>query len=140
MNIIYLHSHDTGRYLQPYGHAVPAPNLQALAEEGVLFRKVFNAAPTCSPSRACLLTGQSAHSCGQLGLANRGFYLAHPEHHLANFLAGHGYRTALCGIQHLVLDARELGYRWIVEAGICCCAIGIARSAETDAVHVALRI
>ena len=117
MNIIYLHSHDTGRYLQPYGHAVPAPNLQQLAEDGVLFRKVFNAAPTCSPSRACLLTGESAHSNGQLGLANRGIYLAHPEHHLANFLAGHGYRTALCGIQHLVLDPRELGYEWIVEAG-----------------------
>ena len=60
MNIIYLHSHDTGRYLQPYGHAVPAPNIQRLAEEGVLFRRAFSAAPTCSPSRACLLTGQSA--------------------------------------------------------------------------------
>ncbi|MBI3957742.1 MAG: sulfatase [Chloroflexi bacterium] len=117
MNIIYLHSHDSGRYLQPYGHAVPAPNLQKLAQEGVLFRKVFNAAPTCSPSRACLLTGESAHSCGQLGLANRGFYLVHPEHHLANFLAGQGYETALCGVQHLALDARELGYHWVVEAG-----------------------
>ena len=115
MNIIYLHSHDTGRYLQPYGHAVPAPNLQRLAEEGVLFRRAFNAAPTCSPSRACLLTGQSAHSCGQLGLANRDFYLKHPERHLANFLRDHGYRTALCGIQHLVLDSRTLGYQWIAE-------------------------
>ena len=27
-NILYLHSHDTGRYVQPYGHAVPTPNLQ----------------------------------------------------------------------------------------------------------------
>lgn len=117
MNIVYLHSHDTGRYIQPYGHPVPTPHLQRLAEEGVLFRKAFTAAPTCSPSRACLLTGQSAHSCGQLGLANRGFYLQHPERHLANFLRGHGYRTALCGVQHLVLDARELGYEWIVEAG-----------------------
>ncbi len=115
MNIIYLHSHDTGRYLQPYGHAVPAPNLQRLAEEGVLFRRAFNAAPTCSPSRACLLTGQSAHSCGQLGLANRDFFLQHPERHLANFLRSHGYRTALCGIQHLVLDPRTLGYEWIAE-------------------------
>ncbi len=115
MNIIYLHSHDTGRYLQPYGHAVPAPNLQRLAEEGVLFRRAFNAAPTCSPSRACLLTGQSAHSCGQLGLANRDFFLQHPERHLANFLRSHGYRTALCGIQHLVLDPRTLGYEWLAE-------------------------
>lgn len=117
MHIIYLHSHDTGRALQPYGHAAPTPNLQRLAEEGVLFRQAFTAAPTCSPSRAALLTGQSAHSCGQLGLANRGFYLQHPERHLANFLAQRGYDTALCGVQHLTLDARDLGYRWIAEAG-----------------------
>ena len=116
MNIIYLHSHDTGRYLQPYGHAVPAPNIQRLAEEGVLFRRAFSAAPTCSPSRACLLTGQSAHSCGQLGLANRDFFLQHPERHLANFLGSHGYSTALCGFQHLTLDSRTLGYDWIAEA------------------------
>lgn len=27
-NILYIHSHDSGRYLSPYGHAVPTPNLQ----------------------------------------------------------------------------------------------------------------
>jgi len=59
-NILYLHSHDTGRYIQPYGHAVPTPNMQKLAEEGVLFRKAFCAGPTCSPSRAALLTGAPA--------------------------------------------------------------------------------
>jgi hypothetical protein len=26
-NIIYIHSHDSGRYLQPYGHNVPTPNI-----------------------------------------------------------------------------------------------------------------
>ena len=57
-NILYIHSHDTGRYVQPYGHAIPTPHIQRLAEEGVLFRKAFCAAPTCSPSRASLLTGQ----------------------------------------------------------------------------------
>src|SRR5881275_1863276 len=82
-NILYIHSHDSGRYLQPYGHSVPTPNLQKLAAEGVLFRRAFSAAPTCSPSRAALLTGQCSHSCGMLGLVNHGFTLAHPEHHLA---------------------------------------------------------
>ena len=48
-NIIYIHSHDSGRYLQPYGFNVPTPNLQKLASEGVLFRRAFSAAPTCSP-------------------------------------------------------------------------------------------
>ena len=61
-NILYIHSHDTGRYIQPYGHNVPTPNLQRLAEEGVLFRQAFSVAPTCSPSRAGLVTGMCAHS------------------------------------------------------------------------------
>jgi arylsulfatase A-like enzyme len=46
-NILYIHSHDSGRYLEPYGHAVPTPNLKRLAAEGVLFRRAFSAAPTC---------------------------------------------------------------------------------------------
>ena len=79
-------------------------------------RKAFSfAGPSALPpparqAGACLLTGQSAHSCGQLGLANRDFFLQHPERHLANFLRSHGYRTALCGFQHLTLDSRTLGY------------------------------
>ena len=47
-NIIYINSHDTGRYVSPYGFNVRTPNLQRLAEEGVLFRQSFSAAPTCS--------------------------------------------------------------------------------------------
>ena len=30
-NILYLHCHDAGRYVQPYGHAVRTPHIQALA-------------------------------------------------------------------------------------------------------------
>ena len=66
-NILYIHSHDTGRYIQPYGFDVPTPNLQKLAAEGVLFRHAFSAAPTCSPSRASLLTGHCPHNNGMLG-------------------------------------------------------------------------
>ena len=38
-NILYIHSHDTGRYVQPYGYQVPTPNIQLLADQGVLFRE-----------------------------------------------------------------------------------------------------
>ncbi len=100
-NILYIHSHDSGRYLQPYGHAVPTPNLQRLAERGALFRRAYCAAPTCSPSRAALLTGQSPHSAGMLGLANRGFVLGDFSQHIIHTLKGAGYTSALAGIQHL---------------------------------------
>ena len=100
-NILYIHSHDTGRYLQPYGHAIPTPNLQSLAERGVLFRRAYCAAPTCSPSRAALLTGQSPHSAGMLGLANRHFVLRDFSKHIIHTLKSAGYTSALAGIQHL---------------------------------------
>jgi arylsulfatase A-like enzyme len=109
-NILYIHSHDTGRYLQPYGHAVPAPNLQRLAEGGVLFRKAFNAAPTCSPSRASLLTGMCPHSNGMLGLAHRGFVLTDYKQHILHTLRGAGYHSALIGLQHIARDPKTIGY------------------------------
>ena len=114
-NILYIHSHDTGRYIQPYGHAVPTPNLQGLAERGVLFRRAYCAAPTCSPSRAALLTGQSPHSAGMLGLANRNFVLGDFKQHIIHTLKGVGYSSALAGIQHVNPRVRpdaaaEVGY------------------------------
>ena len=93
-NILYLHSHDTGRYIQPYGEAVPMPNLQALADQGVLFRKAFCAAPTCSASRACLLTGQYGQTNGMLGLAHRGWSLRDYSHHIVHTLRKVGYTGA----------------------------------------------
>ncbi|MDF2924200.1 MAG: sulfatase [Paenibacillaceae bacterium] len=112
MNIIYMHTHDTGRNIEPYGYAVPTPNLKGLAEEGILFRQAFCAGPTCSPSRAGLLTGMAPHTAGMLGLAHRGFHMEDYTRHLASFLTRHGYETALCGVQHEVAEAQIglLGY------------------------------
>lgn len=112
-NIIYLHTHDTGRMVQPYGQPVPMPRLQAFAEQGVLFRQAYSAAPTCSPSRAALLTGQAPHSAGMMGLAHRGFGLHDRRQHLAHTLAGHGYAAAMIGQQHVTAgpgQAESLGY------------------------------
>lgn len=119
-NILYLHSHDTGRYISPYGHAISTPNLQKLAENGVTFRNAFCAAPTCSPSRAALLTGQSAHSSGMLGLAHRGWCLNDYSQHILHTLRPHGYVSALCGIQHIAAgpdSVKIIGYDQFVESG-----------------------
>src|SRR5580658_5647032 len=109
-NILYIHSHDTGRYTQPYGVSVPAPNLQRLAGESVLFRMAFSGAPTCSPSRAALLTGQCAHSSGMLGLAHRGFALNAYQQHIVHTLKPAGYTTVLAGLQHVAKDPEIIGY------------------------------
>lgn len=109
-NILYIHSHDTGRYIQPFGRAVPTPNLQRLSEQGVLFRNCCCAGPTCSPSRAAMLTGQWAHCTGMLGLAHRGFSLNEYNRHMVNVLRPAGYRSTLVGIQHVADDASTIGY------------------------------
>jgi N-sulfoglucosamine sulfohydrolase len=109
-NILYLHSHDTGRYVQPYGQPVPTPNIQRLADQGVLFREAFCAVPTCSGSRACLLTGQYGHNSGMLGLAHRGWSLNDYRQHLVHPLRQAGYHSVLIGEQHIAKRPDIIGF------------------------------
>lgn len=114
LNILYLHAHDMGRYVEPYGLGARTPHLQALAGEGVLFRQAFCAGPTCSPSRAALFTGQCPHRNGMLGLAHRGFRLHDYRRTLVHALRAAGYRTALAGAQHIAArpftSVKDIGY------------------------------
>jgi arylsulfatase A-like enzyme len=114
-NILYLHSHDTGRWVQPYGYQVPTPNIQLLADQGALFRQAFCAVPTCSGSRACLLTGQYGHNNGMLGLAHRGFSLNDYSQHIVHTLHDAGYWTGLIGEQHISKRPDVIGYDHVVK-------------------------
>jgi arylsulfatase A-like enzyme len=116
-NILYIHSHDTGRYVQPYGFQVPTPNIQLLADQGVLFREAFCAAPTCSGSRASLLTGLYCHNNGMLGLAHRGWKLDDYEQHWVHALRRAGYRSTMIGEQHISTDPGVIGYDEVIESG-----------------------
>src|SRR4051794_33161625 len=114
-NILYIHSHDTGRYVQPYGYQVPTPNIQLLADQGVLFRNAFCTVPTCSGSRASLLTGQYCHNNGMLGLAHRGWSLNDYGEHLIHALRPAGYHSVLICEQHISEDPEEIGYEEGIE-------------------------
>ena len=81
-----------------------------LADQGVLFREAFCAAPTCSGSRASLLTGQHCHNNGMLGLAHRGWELNDYGQHWIHALRGAGYRSTLIGEQHISVDPGVIGY------------------------------
>ena len=113
LNILYLHSHDTGRYLKPYGHATPTPNIQRLAAEGVLFRQAFSAAlPAPRASRA--LTGQCPHQNGMLGLAHRGFAMTDYRRHMSH-AARRCYRSILGGSAHRA-QPETIGYDELLRA------------------------
>ena len=94
-------------------------NLQRLAQEGVLFRECFCGGPTCSASRAALLTGMSPHSSGMIGLAHRGFALKDVKQHIVHTLRGAGYSSTLIGVQHVVNWANNgadgIGYDNVVQ-------------------------
>lgn len=115
MNVVYLHTHDSGRYLDPTQAPVPMPALERFASEAVTFSNAFSAAPTCSPSRSALLTGLSPHRNGMVGLAHRGFRLKEYSRHLVRRLREAGLHTALCGVQHVAPEKSEIGYDEILD-------------------------
>jgi len=73
------------------------PNLDRLADEGMRFERAYCANPTCSPSRASILTGMypSKHGCWSLGTK-----LPESTETLSAYLKDNGYATALIGKAH----------------------------------------
>ena len=41
MNVLYIHTHDSGRILSPYGYKVPTPHLEAFAKTAVTFAHCY---------------------------------------------------------------------------------------------------
>jgi arylsulfatase A-like enzyme len=102
-NVLLLHCHDLGRFLHCYGiKTVQTPNLDRLAEQGVLLENCFCAAPQCSPSRASMFTGRYPHATGVMGLTHADFAwdLNPDEKHLGQILKAAGYSTAGVGVIH----------------------------------------
>ena len=87
-------------WLPAYGHdVVQAPNLTALAHDGVTFDAAYCASPLCAPSRASLLTGLLPSSTGVYDNAAE---LRASLPTVTHRLRAAGYATALAGKMHFV--------------------------------------
>ncbi|MDR1723686.1 MAG: arylsulfatase [Tannerella sp.] len=63
-NIILIMSDDMGfSDIERYGSVIKTPNLNALADNGLVYRQFYNTARSC-PTRASLLTGLHPHQAG----------------------------------------------------------------------------
>ncbi len=87
------------------GFVPPTPNIDALSEDGVLFRNVWSN-PVCSPTRATIMTGRYGFRTG-IGWALKSISdpLSIDEFTMAESVSAAGYATALIGKWHLGDDA-----------------------------------
>ncbi|HKN31375.1 MAG TPA: choline-sulfatase [Roseiarcus sp.] len=85
-------------FLPIYGHALTrAPNMQALAQSGVVFESAYCASPLCSPSRASFMAGLLPSRTRVYDNAAE-FSADIPT--FAHHLRLRGYRTILSGKMH----------------------------------------
>lgn len=122
-NVVYIHTHDSGRFFSPYGYEVPTPNLEQFAADACVFTNAYCTSPTCSPSRSALVSGRYPHNNGMMGLGNRGFEMNDYNEHLVHLFNQNGYQTLLCGVQHEAgryveheQGARIIGYQKDISA------------------------
>jgi len=65
-NILFILADDMSYpYSSIYGDQVKTPNLERLAQHGVTFSNAYSATPSCTPSRAAILTGRYPHKLGE---------------------------------------------------------------------------
>ena len=99
------------------GSKIRTPTLDRLAQRGI-FMSHFYVAPTCSPTRAMLMTGVSNHAAGVGAMFGIQTENQMQSHHYqaqlhdgvvtaAEMLAAHGYRTMLSGKWHLAIDKEQ---------------------------------
>jgi len=97
-NILFITS-DQHHYLSLgfMNPEVKTPNLDRLASRGTVFSRAYTVNPTCTPTRATLITGQYPSQHGAWSLGTK---LPENAPTIGEHLGKAGYRTALIGKAH----------------------------------------
>jgi len=111
-NILYIMSddhaaHAIGAYGSRLAELNPTPNIDRLAKEWMLFENAFCTNSICSPSRACVITGQYAHTNGAHDL---GGAIEAERQFLPIEMKKAGYETAMIGKWHLKKEPGAFDY------------------------------
>jgi arylsulfatase A-like enzyme len=111
-NILYIMSDDHAAHaISAYGgrlaEIAPTPNIDRLANEGALFTNAFCTNSICSPSRACVLTGQYNHVNGAFDLGGK---VLPGKQMLALQMGKAGYDTAMIAKWHLKVEPADFNH------------------------------
>jgi arylsulfatase A-like enzyme len=100
MNLLFIFTDQQNRYALSCmdNPNLETPNLDKLAERGVLFRKCYSNDPVCGPFRGSLMTGQYTSRCGVNG---NGAPLPTDGTTFADAYNAAGYQTSWVGKWHL---------------------------------------
>jgi len=111
-NVLYIMSddhaaHAISAYGSRFAEVAPTPNIDRLANEGAIFTNAYCTNSICSPSRACVLTGQYNHINGAFDLSGN---VPPGKQMLAIEMNKAGYQTAMIGKWHLKDEPADFDY------------------------------
>ncbi|MCA9083040.1 MAG: sulfatase [Planctomycetaceae bacterium] len=112
-NIIFIFSDDHASHaMSCYGSKInTTPNLDRIANEGMLFTNCFCTNSICGPSRAVIQTGKHSHLNGFLRNGNR---FNGDQQTFPKLLQKVGYQTAVVGKWHLETAPQGFDYSEIL--------------------------
>lgn len=115
MNIVFIMSDDHGyQAISSYDTTlIRTPNIDRLAEEGMLFKQSFVTNSICGPSRAVMLTGKYNHINGMI---DNGTTFDGSQQMVNKILKDNGYTTAIVGKWHLKSEPTGFDY-WNILPG-----------------------
>jgi len=121
-NIIFIFSDQhRGDWLGYNNKIVETPNLNRLAENGVIFENAYCNAPLCGPSRMSMLTGQHPH---KTRVYINEHILPSDMPTFVHSLSLAGYETVLCGRMHFMGMDQRHGFQKRLVGDICRCYPG----------------
>ena len=111
-NILFIMSDDhttqaVSAYRSRLAEIAPTPTIDRLAKEGILFENALCTNAICTPSRACIITGQYNHTNGVFDLNGE---IPAARQTLAIEMGKAGYETAMIGKWHLKAEPAAFDY------------------------------